>query len=186
MSTGYLSSISNPNEIRLDISGDKRTVRKEPLFFFGIAQKPRGLEPFESYFFLFNIGESPILNITVIKKGEFYYLVNQMKIASELRVDEAPWWGVNEVGPNERKMKKMKGIEARHLPDKETVLAKLGLPAGEPMRFILWLEIAYTEAGERKKEPLFCALEPDGINLLPILTSEDPYQVISKRLKELV
>jgi hypothetical protein len=159
---------------------------KEPLFLFGIAQKPRGLEPFESYFFLFNTGESPILNITVTKKGEFYYLVNQMKIASELRVDEAPWFGVNEVGPNERRMKKMEGLEERHLPDKETVLAQQDLPTKEPIRFILWLEIKYTEAGENKKEPLLCALEPDGVNFLPILTSEDPYQVISKRLKELV
>lgn len=186
MSTGYLSSISNPNEIRLDISGDKRTVRKEPLFLFGIAQKPRGLGPFESYFFLFNIGESPILNITVIKKGEFYYLVNQMKIASEWRLNTLPWWRIHSIGPNERRMKKMEGIEERHLPEKETILAEKGLSPREPIRFILWLEIKYTEAGEHKKEPLLCALEPDGINLLPILTSEDPYQVISKRLKELV
>lgn len=62
-------------------------MEKEPFFFFGIAQKQRGIRPFESIFFLFNTGELPILNGAVTEKGEFYYLVNKIKIASEFRLN---------------------------------------------------------------------------------------------------
>lgn len=159
-------------------------MQEEPLFFFGIAQKQRGVGPFESYFFLFNAGELPILNITVIKKGEFYYLMNKMEIASEFWLDNQPWWTIWAIAPNERKIKKMRELEVRHLPKKETILAEQDLPSREPIRSICWLDITYTEAGERRKEHLLYALEPDGINFLPILTSEDPHQVISRRMEE--
>ncbi len=125
------------------------------------------------------------MNTTVTKTGEFYYLVNEMRIASEFQQTPHLWWRVRSIARNERKMKKTEGLEVRHLPDKDIVLAEQGLPPKEPIRFILCLEISYTEAGERKKDPLLCALEADGVNLLPILTSEDPYQVISKRLEVL-
>ena len=85
-----------------------------------------------------------------------------MKIASEMRLKPQPWWRLETIGPKERKMKKAEGLRERYLPDKETVLAEKGLSPREPIRFILWLEIAYTERGEQKKEPLLCALEPDG------------------------
>lgn len=160
-------------------------MQMEPLFFFGIAQKPKGFKPFESYLFLYNMGEAPIRDVTITKKGEFYYLLNEMKIASELGLNSGPWWKVRVIPPHQRKMKKTKGLEVRHLPEKGTVLAEQDLPSREPTRFIVWLELTYMEAAERKIERLLCALEPDGVNLLPILTSEDPYQVISKRLKEL-
>ncbi len=161
-------------------------MEKEPSFLFGIAQKPNGVGPFKSYFFLFNSGQSPVLNTTITKRGEFYYLVNQMRIASEFQQSPRLWWRVRSIAPNKRKMKKTGGVSARHLPDKEIVLAEQNFPPREPIRFILWLEITYTEALERKKDLLLCALEPDGVNLLPILTSEDPYQVISKRVRELM
>jgi len=160
-------------------------MQKEPTFFFGIAQKPKGLEPFESYFFLYNADKSPILDITITKKGEFYYLVNKMKIDEEVKVDTHPWWEVRVILPHERRMKKTRGLEKCHLPDKETILSKKGLPPKEPIRFILWLEMTYKESEDSKTELLLCAVEPDGVNLLPILTSEDPYRVISKRVKEL-
>jgi hypothetical protein len=161
-------------------------MEKGPSLLFGIAQAPKGMGPFESYFFLFNSGQSPILNTTITKRGEFYYLVNQMAIASEFQQSPCLWWSVRSIAPNERKMKKTQGLEVRHLADKDVVLAEQGLPPKEPIRFILWLEIAYTEAVVCKRDILLCALEPDGVNLLPILTSEDPYQVISKRVKELM
>jgi hypothetical protein len=161
-------------------------MQKEPSFLFGIAQKPKGMGPFESYFFFFNSGESPVLNTTITKRGEFYYLVNEMRIASGFQQSPRLWWRVRSIAPNERKMKKTEGLEVRHLPDKDIVLAEQGLPPREPIRFVVWLEITYTEAAERKKDLLLCALEPNGVNLLPILTSEDPYQVISKRVKELM
>lgn len=82
-------------------------------------------------------------------------------------------------------MKRMEGLVPRHLPKKETVLADQGLSSKEPIRSIAWLEITYIEAEGQRKEPLFCALEPDGINLLPIRTSEDPYRINSKRMKGL-
>jgi hypothetical protein len=161
-------------------------MQKEPSFLFGIAQKPKGMGSFKSYLFLFNSGQSPVLNTTITKRGEFYYLVNAMRIASEFLHSPHLWWRVRSIAPNERKMKKTEGLEVQHLPDKAIFLAEQGLPPREPIRLILWLEITYTEAAERRKDLLLCALEPDGVNLLPILTSEDPYQVISKRVKQLM
>jgi hypothetical protein len=160
-------------------------MQREPLFFFGIAQKPGGWERFESYLFLYNTDISPILDVTVTKKGEFYYLLSKMEIGGEVELDTSPWWEVQVILPHERRIKKTKGLEVCHLPDKETVLTKQGLPPKEPIRLILWLEMVYTESEDRRKDFLLCAVEPDGVNLLPVLTSEDPYRVISKRVKEL-
>ncbi len=168
---------------------EKNLLGKEPLFIVGIGQKQKGEGPFESHLFFLNQGVSPVRDISIVKRGEFYYLVNQMKVAAEIQempVNISVWWHIDSIGPYERRTKKTEGLETRRLPDKGTVVARLGLPIQEPIRFILWLEIRYlTEEGERKKDLLLCALEPDGVNLLPVLTSEDPYQVISKRVKEL-